>query len=65
MEIENERYLRFGERIVDSSMHSEAPVGNYNYLDLFRYSSLIKATFLLMFLWTFKFFIYFSTNLAL
>ena len=38
---------------------------NYNYLDLFRYSSVLKATFLLIFLWTFRFFIYFSTNLAL
>lgn len=40
-------------------------VKQYNYLDLFRYGSVKKATFFLMYVWLFRFFMYFSINLAL
>ncbi len=41
------------------------PERTYNYLDLFRFGSVKKATFVLMYMWMFRFFMYFSLNLAL
>lgn len=37
----------------------------YSYLDLFKYPSLKKPTFVLMYWWTFRFFMYYGLNLAL
>lgn len=41
------------------------PERHYNYLDLFRYKSVRRATLVLAYLWAFRFFIYFALNLAL
>jgi hypothetical protein len=37
----------------------------YGYFDLFRYPSLKKPTLVLMYWWTFRFFMYYGLNLAL
>jgi len=37
----------------------------YSYLDLFKYPSLKKPTLVLMYWWTFRFFMYYGLNLAL
>jgi hypothetical protein len=56
--------LKGDERMV--SVKSEwAEVKQYNYCDLLRFGSVKKATLLLMYLWIFRYFMYFALNLAL
>ena len=40
-------------------------IKQYNYFDLFRYGSVKKATFFLLYMWIFRFFLYFALNLAM
>jgi MFS family permease len=71
VEVENEDFLRLkgeGSESQEGSVAGESAwtgVKQYNYLDLFRYGSVKKATFFLMYVWLFRFFMYFSINLAL
>lgn len=40
-------------------------VRQYNYFDLFRYGSVKKATLFLIYMWMYRFLMYFALNLAL
>jgi MFS family permease len=66
IDVENEEFLKFKEEDErENSKDNWLGVKQYNYLDLFRYGSVKKATFFLMYFWMFRFFMYFALNLAL
>ena len=50
--------------LLTKNMFPDVPKA-YGYFDLFRYPSLKKPTLVLMYWWTFRFFMYYGLNLAL
>lgn len=47
------------------STHEYQPIKTYNYLDLFKYKSLLKITVSMMIFWMVRFYVYYGLSLGL
>lgn len=69
MEFENSKLTRIKAGIENPQNSSPArhfkPIKTYNYLDLFKYKSLLKITVSMMTFWMVRFYVYYGLTLGL